>query len=135
MTKRKAGDGVTRGLACGLTMIALCLALTACGDKEPRQSAGNGSDAERGRLLLRQYGCGSCHSIPGVAAATANVGPPLEGVAHRVYLGGVLPNTPENMASWIRDPQRYDPLTAMPDMQVPEQEARDMVAYLYREPK
>lgn len=135
MTKRKAADGVTRGLACALPMLALCLALTACGDRKPQQSAGNGGDAERGRLLLRQYGCGSCHSIPGVAAATANVGPPLEGVAHRVYLGGVLPNTPENMASWIRDPQRYDPLTAMPNMQVPEQEARDMVAYLYREPE
>lgn len=135
MTKREAGDGVTRRLACAMPMLALCLALGACGDEAHQPSARNTGDAERGRLLLRQYGCGSCHSIPGVAAATANVGPPLEGVAHRVYLGGVLPNTPENMASWIRDPQRYDPLTAMPDMQVPEQEARDMVAYLYREPK
>jgi cytochrome c2 len=121
--------------ASALPVIALCVALSACGDKEPQQSAASAGDAERGQLLLRQYGCGSCHSIPGVAAATANVGPPLEGVARRVYLGGVLPNTRENMASWIRDPQRYDPLTAMPDMQVPEQEARDMVAYLYREPK
>jgi cytochrome c len=122
-----------RRCSSALPIIALCLALTGCGGDAPRSSAHSAADAERGRLLLRQYGCGSCHSIPGVAAATANVGPPLEGVARRVYLGGVLPNTPENMASWIRDPQRYDPLTAMPDMQVPEQEARDMVAYLYRE--
>ena len=123
-----------RVLASTLPTLALCLGLAGCGDDERAKSV-SGGDAERGRLLLRQYGCGSCHSIPGVAAATANVGPPLDGVARRVYLGGVVPNTRENMASWIRDPQRYDPLTAMPDMQVPEQEARDMVAYLYREPK
>lgn len=123
-----------RVLASTLPTVALCLGLAGCGDDERAKSV-SGGDAERGRLLLRQYGCGSCHSIPGVAAATANVGPPLDGVARRVYLGGVVPNTRENMASWIRDPQRYDPLTAMPDMQVPEQEARDMVAYLYREPK
>jgi cytochrome c2 len=89
-------------------------------------------DPESGRLLLRQYGCASCHSIPGVPGASGNVGPPLEGIAHRVYLGGVLPNTPENMSRWIREPQRFDPLTAMPDMQVPEDKARHMVAYLYR---
>lgn len=113
-------------------MMTLCLVLGGCGEHEPRIAAPDTGDVERGRLLLRQYGCGSCHAIPGVAAATANVGPPLEGVARRVYLGGVLPNTPENMAQWIRDPQRFDPLTAMPDMQVPEADARDMVAYLYR---
>lgn len=109
--------------------LALLLALAACGGNEP--PPGETGDAERGQLLLRQYGCASCHSIPGVATATANVGPPLGDVAQRVYLGGVLPNTRESMAQWIRDPKRYDPLTAMPDMQVPEVEARDMVAYLY----
>jgi cytochrome c2 len=43
----------------------------------------------------------------------------------------VLPNTPENMASFIRAPHRADPRTAMPDMGVTEAHARDMVAYLY----
>ena len=89
-------------------------------------------DAERGRLLLRQYGCGTCHRIPGVAAAVGEVGPPLQGVARRAYLAGVLPNTPQNMASWIRSPRTHDPRTLMPDMQVSEEQARDMVTYLYR---
>jgi cytochrome c len=114
-----------------LETVALCLVLTACGD-ETRLPYGKAGDPERGRLLLRQYGCASCHSIPGVATASANVGPPLDGIGRRVYLGGVLPNTPENMVQWIRAPQRFDPLTAMPDMQVPESEAQQMVAYLYR---
>lgn len=96
------------------------------------EPAALGGDPERGRLLLQQYGCSSCHAIPGVAGAAGNVGPPLAGVAERVYLGGVAPNTPENMLRWIRAPRSFDPLTAMPDMQVPEASARDMVAYLYR---
>jgi cytochrome c1 len=108
----------------------LCLALTACGPHP--LPAGVAGDPERGKLLLRQYGCGSCHTIPGVAAARGNVGPPLEAIGSRVYLAGVLPNTPQNMVRWIRTPQEIDPRTAMPNLQVPEQHAQDMVAYLYR---
>lgn len=108
-------------------LVLACVALGACGT-EPPLPAG---DAERGRLLLRQYGCVSCHRIQGVAGRSGDVGPPLDGIARRVYLAGVLPNTPENMARWIRSPQEFEPGTAMPDMQVGEDQARDMVVYLY----
>jgi len=114
-----------------LTVAALAALLAACGDDHAGPQPDLAGDPERGRLLLRQYGCASCHNIPGVATAGGNVGPPLDGVARRVYLGGVLPNTPENMSRWIRAPRQFDPLTAMPAMQVPEAEAQDMVAYLY----
>lgn len=86
---------------------------------------------ENGRLLLRQFGCGACHEIPGVAAADGRVGPPLTAIASRVYLGGTLPNSPENMARFIRRPQDFVPRTAMPELGVSEPHARDMVAYLY----
>jgi cytochrome c len=107
----------------------MAIFLAACGEKASVLEG----NAENGKLLLRQYGCGACHRIPGVAAADGNVGPPLAGVARRVYLGGVLPNTPQNMVRWIRGPQKVDPLTVMPDLQVGEAHARDMVAYLYRQ--
>ena len=110
-----------------MRLIVLALALAGCGDPEP---APGGGDAEAGKLLLRQYGCGTCHHIPGVAAARGNVGPPLDRLASRVYLAGLLPNTPANLAYWIRHPQKVDARTAMPDMQVSEAQARDMVAYL-----
>jgi cytochrome c2 len=90
-----------------------------------------GGDRENGRLLLRQFGCGSCHEIPGVAAADGRVGPPLAGIARRVYLAGVLPNTLGAMEDFIRSPQRADPRTGMPDLGVTQAHARDMVAYLY----
>jgi cytochrome c1 len=89
-------------------------------------------DADNGRLLLRQFGCGACHRIPGVAAAKGSVGPPLDGIARRTYLAGRLPNTAENMQRWIRDPQGVDPQTAMPNVGLTEQHARDITAYLYR---
>ena len=87
-------------------------------------------DPENGRLLLRQFGCGHCHRIPGVADAQGTAGPPLAKVGERAYLAGVLPNTAANMAAFIRDPRRFDPRTTMPDLGVTEAHARDMVAYL-----
>jgi cytochrome c2 len=104
--------------------VVLLLILAGCSNDKPA------ADAERGRLLLRQFGCGGCHRIPGVADAQGNVGPPLEGVARRVYLAGMLPNSPAAMARWIRTPKAIDPRTAMPELGVSEAHARDMVAYL-----
>jgi cytochrome c len=109
-----------------LTLVALLS--SACGGKTPAPALGG--DPAHGKLLLRQFGCGSCHEIPGVADAQGRVGPPLKGIATRVYLGGVLPNTPENMAAFIRDPQKFEPRSTMPDLGVTEPHARDMVAYL-----
>lgn len=106
---------------------SLCIALAGCGAETPEL----GGNAEHGRLLLRQFGCGACHRVAGVADAQGNIGPPLDGVAQRVYLAGMLPNSPENMARWIRAPKTFDPQTAMPDLGVGEEHARDMVAYLY----
>jgi cytochrome c len=109
--------------------IAAALVLAACSAKP---APALGGDPDNGRLLLRQFGCGACHRIPGVAAAQGNVGPPLAGIARRVYIAGILPNSPQNMARFIMDPQQVDPRTAMPDLQVTEPHARDMVAYLQR---
>ena len=117
------------GRLSAVALVIGCLAAGGCGTDE-RPAALDG-DPENGRLLLRQFGCGGCHAIPGVAAAHGQVGPPLEGIARRVYLAGALPNTPENMLGFIREPQSVDPRTAMPDLGVSDAHGRDMVAYLY----
>lgn len=88
------------------------------------------ADPEHGRLLIRAYGCGACHTIPGVPGARAVVGPPLRGVADRAYIGGVLPNTEADMIRWLRNPRAVDPRTVMPNMNVTESDARDIAAYL-----
>ena len=86
--------------------------------------------AERGRKAIEQYACVTCHVIPGVVGPNFPVGPPLAGVGSRVMLGGVLPNSPENLARWIRTPQAFAPLTAMPNLGVSEADARDIAAFL-----
>ena len=118
-------DEATRGVL----VLALC-ALTACEKSQPRVLV-SGGDERRGREFVERYGCGSCHSVPGIASARGQVGPPLDGIARRSYLGGILPNTPDNMIAWIRHPQKFEPDTAMPDLGVSEPEARDMAAFLY----
>src|SRR5215211_520953 len=95
----------------------LCSSIVGC-EPEARLPPGVTGNPDNGKLLLRQYGCGSCHTIPGVPSAKGNVGPPLDAISKRVYLAGVLPNTPQNMARWIRAPQDIDPRTAMPNLQV-----------------
>lgn len=75
-------------------------------------------------------GCGSCHRIPGVARAEGRVGPPLDGLADRIYLAGELTNTPDNLIRWLRSPQEVSPGTAMPDVGLTEEEARHIAAYL-----
>lgn len=115
---------------------ATLVAAVACGDRldraeRARAMALTGGDPERGRVLLRTYGCASCHTIPGVAGATGLVGPPLAGVAARSYIAGVLTNTPTNMIRWIRDPKGVDSLTAMPNTGVTAADARRIAAYLY----
>jgi cytochrome c2 len=94
-----------------------------------------GGDVRRGEAMFIQYGCGSCHALKDVRTATGMVGPPLDGVALRVIIGGHLANNPDNMEHWIRDPQQVSPGTAMPDLHVGETDARDITAFLYTRAK
>ena len=90
-----------------------------------------GGDAARGRRLLADYGCGSCHLIPGVRGARGMTGPPLTRWAERHEIAGLLLNSPRNLVDWIVDPQRLEPGTAMPALGVSEAEALDMAAHLF----
>nr|NUR38059.1 c-type cytochrome [Sphingomonas sp.] len=98
-------------------------------------AAETGGDPRRGEAMFIQYGCGSCHALKNVREATGMVGPPLDGVALRVIIGGHLANNPPNMEKWIRDPQHVSPGTAMPDLHVGEGDARDITAFLYTRAK
>jgi len=90
-----------------------------------------GGDWHRGKELIDQYRCGACHVIPGVRHANGLVGPPLLWWGRRTYIAGELPNSPENLVRWIRSPKSVEPGTAMPDLGLSDQEARDVAAYLY----
>jgi len=116
-----------------LTVAAIAAPLTGGCDSETKRLARAmaGGDPDRGEAAIQTYGCASCHTIPGIRGATALVGPPLTQVGGRMYIGGVLQNTPENMMRWIQDPPAVDAKTAMPNLHVTQPDARDIATYLY----
>ena len=126
-------DRRARTVARLLVAAALGAAASSCSSMPHEQEVRRltGGDPHRGRDKIAQYGCDSCHTIPGVPTADATVGPPLTSVARRVYLAGHIENTPENMMRWIRSPHAFDAKTAMPEMGVTERDSRDITAYLY----
>jgi cytochrome c1 len=120
-----------------LTLAAVVLpaaTLVSCAAEErgapPPQQARSGIP-DRGAQLIADYGCGTCHTVPGVDGADGLVGPPLTKFARRTYIAGELPNSEANLHRWIRDPQSVEPGTAMPDLGVTKQDAADITAYLY----
>jgi cytochrome c len=121
----------SRCLPAALLALALAAACEPADGAVASANQATGGDAERGRTLMRSYGCGTCHVIPGVTGADGLVGPPLGGIASRSYIAGVLPNAPDNMLRWLRDPPAVDSLTAMPNVGVTPMDARHLAAYLY----
>jgi len=111
---------------------ACAFGLCGCGDSEQHVAeVTTGGNAQRGAATIARYGCGSCHIIPGISGAQGLVGPPLSGIGNRIYIAGVLQNTPGNMVRWIKNPKAVDEKTLMPDLGVTETEARDIAGYLY----
>jgi cytochrome c1 len=51
--------------------------------------------------------------------------------SRRTYIAGELPNKPENLVRWVTSPQSVEPHTAMPNLGLTTQQARDVAAYLY----
>jgi cytochrome c len=66
-----------------------------------------------------------------VSGARGRVGPPLEKLAHRVYIAGKFPQDPATLARWITDAPALSPGTAMPAIAMTPEEAHNMAAYLY----
>ena len=88
--------------------------------------------AQRGQQLLARYHCGSCHVIPGVSAAQAQVTTSLVAFGRRSYIAGRVANESGTLARWIADPASVVPGTLMPNMGVSADDARDMAIYLGR---
>jgi len=88
------------------------------------------SDADSARSTFLSLSCISCHTVSGTAAA-GTFGPDLSHLMSRATLGsGVIPNTPENLRSWVKDPQAIKPGNLMPNMQLNSRELDQVVAYL-----
>lgn len=121
-----------------LSLPFLLLLTLGCGDRQADRIAHakrvTGGEPDRGAIAVQRYGCGRCHTIPGVPGAEAEVGPSLENIVERERLAGRLTNNAANLQRWIREPQSIAPGSAMPSMGINERDGRDIAAFLYTLP-
>ena len=68
---------------------------------------------------------------PGHRGTEGAIGPPLDRLASRTFIAGKVQNTPQNMITWLQNPQAFDPANAMPNLGVKPEDARDITAYLF----
>lgn len=85
--------------------------------------------------MIERVQCGSCHVIPGVDWPKGRLGPSLDGMDQQGLVAGTFPNTPQNLAAFIRNAPAVKPGTVMPAMPIDDREARDVAQYLIEESK
>ena len=111
-----------------LTLSVLLVFGSACVDISTERDA---DSIKRGHDAIERYGCTACHQIGDLPGTRFESAAPLEGVAERAFIAGVLATSPDNLARWIRNPPSLKPGTGMPALAMSERESRDMAAYLY----
>jgi cytochrome c oxidase subunit II len=85
--------------------------------------------AAAGKAVFAASACVGCHTIKGVSAGM--LGPDLTHFGSRAMLAaGMWPNTPDNVAAWVKDPQRLKPGVKMPALGLTDDQAQAIAAYL-----
>lgn len=86
--------------------------------------------ARQGRDLFMSSACIACHRIEGTVAQGI-VGPDLTHVgSRRLIAAGIVENTPEGLAGWLRAPEAVKPGVLMPNQNLTEEQIEQLVAYL-----
>jgi cytochrome c oxidase subunit 2 len=85
--------------------------------------------AIEGARIFANSPCTTCHRIDGVSKGY--IGPDLTHFGTRTTLaGGVLSNTPANVAKWVTDPEAIKPGAQMPRLGLAGEQLNALVAYL-----
>src|SRR5713226_8834172 len=98
----------------------------------------DGTLAAQGAKIFAQGACVSCHGIVGVNLKSYDdpksaglIGPNLTHFGSRdLIAGGVLPNDPAHLATWLSNPQAVKPGNDMPQLGLPQDQINALVAYL-----
>jgi cytochrome c oxidase subunit II len=92
----------------------------------PEPPAGPAAD---GKAIFAQSACVGCHTIRGVSSGA--LGPDLTTFGSRHTLAaGILPNTIENVAAWLKNPPALKPDAKMPALGLTDEQARAVATYL-----
>ena len=86
--------------------------------------------AQMGQYVFEHEACISCHTVAGTVA-TGRYGPDLTHLMSRETIAsGAIPNTKENLLSWINDPDQMKPGCLMPAMHLSTRQNEQITAYL-----
>ena len=86
--------------------------------------------AQAGKNFFFAQTCANCHAIRGTTSG-ATAGPDLTHLASRRQLAaGLLDNTPQNLARWLKNPQQLKPGCQMPNFSLSDDQVTQLVAYL-----
>jgi cytochrome c oxidase subunit 2 len=95
-----------------------------------RQPAVNDPSAAAGRSAFLGQSCINCHRVRGTPAQ-GRYGPDLTHLmARQTLASGMVANTPENLRSWVTDPQPIKPGCLMPAFGLTAGQRNDIVNYL-----
>lgn len=88
------------------------------------------STAQKGLKIFQEKACASCHAIAGTNAVS-HIGPDLTHLSGRkTLISKDLPNTPENLYSWLQNPQKLKEGAHMPNFILSSDELKALVKYL-----
>lgn len=98
--------------------------------KDQQQPGVQDATVMAGRHIFETEACVNCHTVMGTAAR-GTFGPDLTHLMSRATIAaGAATNTPQNLHSWIQDPNTIKPGALMPAMQLSDRETDEVVAYL-----
>src|ERR1700712_3645106 len=114
LSRRHIWIGISGAVVIALVGASAARAWMTARQTEDVARAMTGGDPSRAPELIRRYGCAGCHTISGIHGGDGQVGGPLSDIRKRVYVAGVVTNTPDNLVRWIVNPQNFSPRTALP---------------------
>jgi cytochrome c oxidase subunit II len=98
-------------------------------EEQKKPAVGNDAVAE-GRRIFESTACVNCHAVTGTIA-DGHFGPDLTHLMSRdTIAAGAAANTPENLRTWIQNPDAIKPSSLMPAMQLSNHDLDVLTAYL-----
>ena len=98
--------------------------------RNQQQKAVEDPAVDEGKRVFQTQSCINCHTVSGTVA-TGRFGPDLTHfMSRQTIASGTVPNTPENLRLWIKEPDAIKPGALMPAMNLTDQQIDQVATYL-----
>jgi cytochrome c oxidase subunit 2 len=105
-------------------------------DEFDRWAANEKKPAERdpagtvGRAVFLKQSCVNCHRVTGTPAAGTYAPDLTHLMSRKTLASGMIPNTPDTLDDWVRDPQKIKEGSLMPAFNLETRDRKALVDYL-----